>query len=104
MIHTSISIPEHHADYPTLWQSQCNKFRIIRCCDDIQYIFQSFRTPKWRSLSYHTEYESLLFRWHSMPELPAEAPYKVLCRRVSRSLDLGEGLALKGLQTTFNLT
>jgi hypothetical protein len=92
MIHTAITIPEHHDQYPHLWQSACKKFRIVRCCDDIQYIFQSFRTPKWRSLSYHREYESLLFRWHSMPELPAEPPYKVVYRGFSSVYDLALGV------------
>jgi hypothetical protein len=41
-------------------------------------------------------YESLLYRWHSMPELPAEHPYKVVCRGVSRSLGSDEGLAQEG--------
>ena len=29
MIHTAITIPEHHQDYPALWQSECKKFRIV---------------------------------------------------------------------------
>ena len=32
-------------------------------CDDIQYIFQRWREPKWRHLSYHVEYDSLVRRW-----------------------------------------
>ena len=92
MIHTSISIPEYHADYPTLWQSTCKKFRIIRCCDDLQYIMQSFRTPKWRSLSYHRKYESLLFRWSSMPDLPEQSPYKAVCRGFNSFMQHDEGL------------
>lgn len=61
---------------------------------------QNLRSPKWWSLSYHSEYDSLLFRWDSMPDLPAEPPYKVVYRGVSRSLKF---LPIKGLQTTFNL-
>ena len=90
MIHTAITIPEHHQDYPTLWQSTCNKFRIIRCCNDLQYIMQNFHSPKWRSLSYHMEYESLLFRW-DMPELPAEPPYNTVYRGFSSVYDLALG-------------
>ena len=80
MIRKAITLPEHHDQYPHLWQSQYSKFRIIRCCDDIEYIFQNFRSPKWRALSYHMEYESLLYRLN-MPNLSAEPPYKVVCSR-----------------------
>ena len=72
MIHTAITLPEHHDQYPYLWQSTCNKFRIVRCCDNIQYIMQGWRKPKWRSLSFHMYYESLLYRWN-MPHLPTES-------------------------------
>ena len=40
MKHEVITLPEHHEHYPYLWQSECGTYRIIRCCDDIQYIFQ----------------------------------------------------------------
>ena len=80
MIRKAITLPEHHDQYPHLWQSQYNKFRIIHCCDDIEYIFQNFRSPKWRALSYHMEYESLLYRLN-MPNLSAEPSYKVVCSR-----------------------
>ena len=56
---------------PYLWQSECGTYRIIRCCDDIQYIFQRWREPKWRHLSYHVEYDSLVRRWASTGSLPA---------------------------------
>ena len=39
MKHQVITLPEHHEHYPYLWQSECGTYRIIRCCDDIQYIF-----------------------------------------------------------------
>ena len=66
MKHQVITLPEHHEHYPWLWLSECGKYRIIRCCDNIQYIFQRWREPKWRSLSYHVEYDSLVGRWGSI--------------------------------------
>ena len=69
MKHEVITLPEHHAHYPHLWQSECGTYRIIRCCDDIQYIFQRWREPKWRSMSYHVEYASLVRRWAGYVEL-----------------------------------
>ena len=73
MKHQVITLPEHHEQYPNLWQSECGSYRIIRCCDDIQYIFQEWRQPKWRSLSYHIEYDSLLRRWGDLINaLPTE--------------------------------
>ena len=73
MKHEVITLPEHHEHYPHLWQSECRSYRIIRCCDDgIQYIFQEWRSPKWRHLSYHIEYGSLLRRWGRLVELPSK--------------------------------
>ena len=66
MKHQVITLPEHHEHYPHLWLSECGTYRIIRCCDNIQYIFQRWREPKWRSLSYHVEYDSLVGRWGSI--------------------------------------
>ena len=63
MKHLVITLPEHHEYYPHLWLSECGTYRIIRCCDNIQYIFQRWREPKWRSLSYHVEDDSLVRRW-----------------------------------------
>ena len=68
-----ITIPEYHLDYPSLWVSQCKRFRLIRCKDDIQYILQVYKTPKFRNLSYHQFYDSLLLRWPDM-SLPEVAP------------------------------
>ena len=72
MKHEAITLPEHHEHYPYLWQSECGTYRIIRCCDDIQYIFQGWRNPKWRHLSYHVEYDSLVRRWANEAALPRE--------------------------------
>ena len=72
MKHQVITLPEYHEHYPYLWQSECGAYRIIRCCDDIQYIVQQYRSPKWRSLSYHVEYRSLVRRWGSIADLPTQ--------------------------------
>ena len=74
--HSLISLPEHHEHYPHLWQSECGSYRIIRCCDGIQYIFQERRSPKWRHLSFHVEYDSLVRRWGGLVDLPKVAPYR----------------------------
>ena len=78
MKHQVIVLPEHHEHYPHLWQSECGKYRIIRYCDNIQYIFQRWREPKWRSLSYHIEYDSLFRRWGGMADLPTQPFYSGL--------------------------
>jgi len=72
MYQERITLPEFHPDYPSLWESPCGKARIIRCPDDLQYIVQGYRTPKWRNLSYHTEWWSISFRWGN------EQPFKAL--------------------------
>ena len=46
-------------DYSTLWKSDSNRWRIIRCKDDIQFIVQQFKRPPWRSESYHVEWNSI---------------------------------------------
>ena len=69
MKHQVITLPEHHEYYPHLWLSECGTYRIIRCCDDIQFVFQRWREPKWRHLSYHVEHDSLERRWAGYVEL-----------------------------------
>ena len=73
MKYEKISIPENHPDYPELWVSKCNTYRLIRCVDDIQYILQARKTTRLRNLSYHMFYESLLTRWSNIG-LPEVAP------------------------------
>ena len=63
MLYQKISPPEGHPDYPALWVSDCGKWRIIRCVDDLQYIVQHYRSPKWRNTSYHKEWRSIEKRW-----------------------------------------
>jgi len=62
MFHQTVTLPESHPDYPCVWQSECGKWRAI-CVDNIQYIVQQYRSPKWRSKSYHVEWLSILLRW-----------------------------------------
>ena len=63
MLDQRINLPESHTGYPSLWKSDCGRFRVIRCKDDIQYIMQQYRTPKWRNKSYHREWQSIETRW-----------------------------------------
>ena len=70
MKHQVITLPEHHEHYPCLWLSECGTYSIIRDVDNIQYIFQRWRSPKWRHLSYHVEYDSLVRRWANEAALP----------------------------------
>lgn len=61
MFHQRIKLPEKHPDYPSLWQSKCGQFRIIRCKDDIQFIVQRYRNAKriWEGKSFHVEWNSI---------------------------------------------
>ena len=59
MFHQQIHLPENHHDYPTLWSSARNLYRIIRCKDDIQFIVQQYKSPKWRSESFHVDWASI---------------------------------------------
>ena len=63
MLYQKISLSENHPDYPALWVSDCGKWRVIRCVDDLQYIVQHYRSPKWRNKSYHKEWQSIEKRW-----------------------------------------
>ena len=57
MFHQQIKLPEKHPEYPTLQNSLCGKWRIIRC--DIQFIVKQFKRPTWRSDSYHVKWNSI---------------------------------------------
>ena len=63
MFHTKVTLPESHPDYPSITQSQCGSWRVIRCPDDLQWIVQYYRPPKWRNKSYHREWWSIEKRW-----------------------------------------
>lgn len=60
------NLPETSNEYPYLWLSECRKYRIIRCKDDIQHIMQGWQSPKWRNLSYHTDWASISMRWTAL--------------------------------------
>ena len=59
-------IAESSNEHPYLWQSTCKRFRIIRCKDDLQWIVQAWQSPKWRNLSFHTEWNSIAMRWSAL--------------------------------------
>jgi hypothetical protein len=67
---------ETSKQYPYLWQSQCEKVRIIRCKGDLQNIVQAWQSPKWRSLSYHTDWSSIGRRWIEL-NIPDVKPSRV---------------------------
>ena len=60
------AIAESSKEHPYLWLSECQKFRIIRCKDDLQCIVQAWQSPKWRNLSFHTEWNSIAMRWSAL--------------------------------------
>ena len=77
MFHTKVTLPESHPDYPSVAQSQCGDWRVIRCPDDLQWIVQHYRSPKWRNKSYHTDWQSIYERWGKQKPfvtLPTETP------------------------------
>ena len=59
MFHQQIHLPEKHQDYPTLFKTTCGQWRIIRCKDNIQFIVQQYKSPKWRSENNHVECSSI---------------------------------------------
>ena len=68
-----IIIPEYHQDYPSLWVSECKRFRLIRCKDDHQWIVQKFLSPKYRSVSYHRDWKAMIERWQKLDLPKADA-------------------------------
>ena len=73
MQHQKISPPENQKDYPCLWKSNCKQVCIIRCKDDLQRIVQAYQSPKWRNLSYHTDWNSIGRRWIEL-DIPSVIP------------------------------
>jgi hypothetical protein len=67
---------ETSKQYPYLWQSQCEKVRVIRCKGDLQNIVQAWQSPKWRNLSYHTDWNSISRRWVEL-NIPDVKPSRV---------------------------
>ena len=79
MIHQRITLPESHPDYPCVWQSEFGRWRVIRCVDDIQYIVQQYRSPKWRSKSYHRDWYSIEKRLRCNTLNKYRCVYQLLC-------------------------
>ena len=84
MMMSNINLPENHQDYPHIWISSCKTVRIIQCEQGIQLIVQRYRSPKYRSLTYHhTKFAlaSILMRWGNaggpFDELPSDPPVSV---------------------------
>ena len=56
-----IGLEEGSDAYPSVFR--LDKFRAIRRPLDIQYIAQRYKGGKWRSLSFHVEWDSLVARY-----------------------------------------
>ena len=84
MMMSKINLPENHKEYPHVWISSCKTVRIIQCEQGIQLIVQRYRSPKYRSLTYHHTkfaWASILMRWGNaggpFDELPSDPPISV---------------------------
>lgn len=62
------TLRESHRCHPSIIQSKCGKWRVIRCPDDLQWIVQYYRSPKWRNKSYHREWLSIKQRYGYLQE------------------------------------
>jgi hypothetical protein len=56
-----LGLEEGSEVYPSVFR--LDEFRVIRCPLDIQYIAQRYKGGKWRSLSFHVEWDSLVARY-----------------------------------------
>ena len=56
-----LGLEEGSDAYPSVFR--LDEFRVIRCPLDIQYIAQRYKGGKWRSLSFHVEWDSLVARY-----------------------------------------
>ena len=45
MFHQRITLPESHPDYPCVWQSECGRWRVIRCLMTFSISFSSTAVP-----------------------------------------------------------
>ena len=61
---------ETHDDYSNVVY-QSNTFRIIRCRDDIQYIYQKYSGGRWHSKSFHIRWQSIAARYRDL-YIPSE--------------------------------
>ena len=57
---------ETNPEYPAI--CQFDRYRVIRCKDDIQFIVQEFYGNRWRNLSYHVYWSSLSRRYPTAPQ------------------------------------
>ena len=73
MMHSHVTLPESSNEYQHIWLSDCGRVRIIRCKDDLQNILQAWQSPKWRNLSYHSDWDSIGRRWAEF-NIPAQQP------------------------------
>lgn len=71
--HQVVTLPESHPEYPVEWLSDCQRFRVIRCKDNIQWIVQIWQSPKWRNMSYHQQWWSISYRWAEAEGGPFDA-------------------------------
>ena len=56
-----LGLEEGSDAYPSVFR--LDEFRVIRCPLDIQYIAQRYKGGRWRSLSFHVEWDSLVARY-----------------------------------------
>ena len=56
-----LGLEEGSDAYPSVFRF--DELRVIRCPLDIQYIAQRYKGGKWRSLSFHVEWDSLVARY-----------------------------------------
>ena len=71
MKHSLVTLPKYRTEYSYLFMSDCRTFRVIRCQGNLQFVVQSYESPKWRGKSYHVEYDSLVRLWSkTIPKLP----------------------------------
>ena len=66
MFHTKVTLPESHPDYPSITQSQCGSWRVVRCPDytfSFNYTNQREELSAIKSYLYTKEYNLLAPLW-----------------------------------------
>ena len=71
MKHQVITLPEHHEHYPICGNQSVARTASSAAVTIYSTSFSRWRNPKWRHLSYHVEYDSLVERWACIGSLPA---------------------------------
>ena len=84
MMHSKITLPENHKDYPHVWIGSCGKVRIILREHGSHMVVQIYASSNWLDASYHSDtsaWASILLRWGNaggpFDELPVDAPSDV---------------------------